>query len=116
MAPLDQDFFNSYQQFCFFCHMSILYTVALITGKRQRCPPPPPAKKRKHIMWIRPLIQQRDEKGAYSNLMADLYNLDNLAFKNYTRMTPDLFDLLTSRVGPHLRKRGPTSGKHSVQG
>ena len=93
-----------------FFQMSIIYTMALVTGEQRRPPSPPPspppAKKRKHRMWIRPWIEQRDEKGAYNNPMADLYTLDTSAFRNYTRITPEFFELLTSRVEPHLRKRG----------
>ena len=88
-----------------FIQMSFAFTLALMTGEVQPSPPPPPPKKRKHSVWIRPWLQQRDEKGAYTNHMSDLYTLDNSAFTNYTRLTPEFFDFLNARLEPCLTKR-----------
>ena len=68
--------------------------------------PPPPAKpKRKHRMWVKPWIMQRADKGAYTNIMADLYETDQPGFKNYLRMTPEFFEMLKERLVPRLTKR-----------
>ena len=43
-------------------------------------PPAPPAPiqrpRRRHNMWVRPWLLQREERGAYHNIMADLYATD----------------------------------------
>ena len=53
-------------------------------------PPPPPAiqrPRRRHNMWVRPWLLQREERGAYHNIMAELYATDIPGFTNYMRMT-----------------------------
>ena len=54
--------------------------------------PPATKPKRKHTMWTKPWIMQRDDKGTYINIMPDLYETDIHCFKNYKRMTPEFFD------------------------
>ena len=52
-------------------------------------PPPPPAiqrPRRRHNMWVRPWLIQREERGAFHNIMADLYATDLPGFTNYMRM------------------------------
>ena len=44
--------------------------------------------RRRHNMWVRPWLLQREERGAYHNIMADLYATDIPGFINYMRMTP----------------------------
>ena len=66
--------------------------------------PPPPQPKRKHRMWVKPWIMHRDDKGAYTNIMADLYETDQPGFKNYLRMTPDFFEMLKERLVPRLTR------------
>ena len=62
---------------------------------RQAQQPPPPAPihrpRRRHNMWVRPWLLQREERGAYHNIMADLYATDIQGFTNYMRMTPEFF-------------------------
>ena len=53
-------------------------------------PPPPPAiqrPRRRHNMWVRPWLLQREKRGAYHNIMAELYATDIPGFTNYRRMT-----------------------------
>ena len=47
-------------------------------------PPPPPAiqrPRRRHNMWVRPWLLQREERGAYHNIMAELYATDIPGFQ-----------------------------------
>ena len=51
-------------------------------------PPPPPARqrpRRRHNMWVRPWLLQREERGAYHNIMAELYATDIPGFTNFMR-------------------------------
>ena len=58
-------------------------------------PPLPPAVRQRpsrgHKIWVRPWLLQREERGAYHNIMAELYATDIPGFTNYMRMTPEFF-------------------------
>ena len=43
--------------------------------------PPVPLPKPKR-MWAKPWIMERDDKGAYSTIMTDLYKTDMPSFRN----------------------------------
>ena len=71
-------------------------------------PPPPPAKqrpRRRHNMWVRPGLLQREERGAYHNIMAELYATDIPGFTNYMRMTPEFFEMIKTRLEPCLARQ-----------
>ena len=72
-------------------------------------PPPPPAPihrpRRRHNMWVRQWLLQREERGAYHNIMADLYATDIPGSTNYMRMTPELFEIIKTRLEPHLARQ-----------
>ena len=55
-------------------------------------------------MWVRPWLLQREERGAYHNIMADLYAIDIPGFTNYMRMTPEFFEMIKTRLEPHLTR------------
>ena len=56
-------------------------------------------------MWVRPWIMQREDKGAYHNLLNELYNTDIPGFTNFMRMTPEFFEMINARVKPCLAKQ-----------
>ena len=56
--------------------------------------PPSPPRKRQHRMWVKPWIQQRDGKGAYTNVLSELYRTDTQDSTKYTRMKPEFFQLI----------------------
>ena len=56
-------------------------------------------------MWVRPWLLQREERGAYHNIMADLYATDIPGFTNYMRMTPEFFEMIKTRLEPHLARQ-----------
>ena len=71
-------------------------------------PPPPPAiqrPRRRHNMWVRPWLLQREESGAYHNIMAELYATDIPGFTNYMRMTPEFFEMIKTRLEPRLARQ-----------
>ena len=57
-------------------------------------------------MWVRPWLLQREERGgAYHNIMAGLYATDIPGFTNYMRMTPEFFEMIKTRLEPHLARQ-----------
>ena len=70
--------------------------------------PPPPARqrpRRRHNMWVRPWLLQREEMRSYHNIMADLYATDIPGFTNYMRMTPDFFEMIKTRLEARIAKQ-----------
>ena len=48
---------------------------------------------------------QREDKGAYHNLLAKICNTDIPGFINYMRMTPEFFEMIKAWVQPILTKQ-----------
>ena len=71
----------------------------------QPTPPARQAPRRRHNMWVMTWIMQREEKGAYHNLLNELYNTDIPRFTNFMRMTPEFFEMIKARVEPRLAKQ-----------
>ena len=73
--------------------------------------PPPPAPpviqrpRRRHNMWVRPWLLQREERGAYHNIITELYATDIPGYTNYMRMTPEFFEIIKTRLEPHLARQ-----------
>ena len=44
-------------------------------------------------------------EGTYHNIMADLYATDIPGFINYMRMTPEFFEMIKTRLEPHLARQ-----------
>ena len=70
-------------------------------------PPPPPRQRlrRRHNMLVRPWLLQREERLAYHNIMAELYDTDIPGFTNYMRMTPEFFEMIKIRLEPCLARQ-----------
>ena len=85
----------------------MMYFQFLCRPQQPPAPPPPPIQRprRRHNMWVRPWLLQREERGAYHNIMADLYATDIPRFTNYMRMTPELFEMIKTRLEPHLARQ-----------
>nr|XP_054761139.1 uncharacterized protein LOC129267454 [Lytechinus pictus] len=58
--------------------------------------------------WVRPWIGRRRQFGLYDQLLVELRNEDQAAFKNFMRMPPEMFDELLTRVGPSITKQNTT--------
>ena len=72
----------------------------------QAAPPPPAIQRpRRHNMWVRPWLLQREERGAYHNIMTGLYATDIPGFTNFMRMTPEFFEMIKTRLEPCLARQ-----------
>ena len=68
-------------------------------------PPPPPARqrpRRRHNMWVRSWLLQSEERGVYHNIMAELYATYIPGFTNFMRMISEFFEMIKTRLEPHL--------------
>ena len=65
-------------------------------------------RRRQRRFWIRPWIGRRRQFGLYDQLLVELRNEDQSAFKNFMRMQPEMFDELLTRVGPRITKQNTT--------
>ena len=95
--------------FLVFIQLQIIMYFQFLHRPQQPAPPAPPAPihrpRRRHNMWVRPWLLQREERGAYHNIMADLYATDIPGFTNYMRMTPEFFEMIKTRLEPHLARQ-----------
>ena len=95
----------------FFIQLHILMYLLFLHRPQQppqAVPPPPPAiqrPRRRHNMWVRPWLLQREERGAYHNIMAELYPTDIPGFTNFMRMTPEFFEMIKTRLEPRLARQ-----------
>ena len=95
--------------FLVFIQLQIIMYFHFLRQAQQPPPPAPPAPiqrpRRRHNMWVRPWLLQREERGAYHNIMADLYATDIPGFTNYMRMTPEFFEMMKTRLEPRLARQ-----------
>ena len=61
-------------------------------------------RKRKKSVWMRDWLQRRVLYGQREKLVAELREEDARGYKNYMRISPELFQELLERVGPRLEK------------
>ena len=61
-------------------------------------------RKRKKSVWMRDWLQRRVLYGQYEKLVAELREDDARGYKNYMRISPELFQELLEHVGPRLEK------------
>ena len=68
-------------------------------------PQPSPRKRRKPPNpWVMPWIPQRQEKGCYNNLLADLIHTDITEYQNFVRMSSAFFDVIEESIHHHIKK------------
>ena len=84
----------------------MLYPLLHLGG--QAPTPLAPKPKRRHTCWVKPWIQQREDRGAYTNIMQELYETDIPGFRNFIHMTPELFEMLKEKLAPRLTKQKTT--------
>ena len=109
---MEDIFSNKFEVFLFFIQLHILMYLLFLHRPRQppqaAAPLPPPAiqrPRRRHNMWVRPWLLQREERGAYHNIMAELYATDIPGFTNFMRMTPEFFEMIKTRLEPCLARQ-----------
>ena len=106
---MEDIFSNKLGLFLFFIQLHMLMYLLFLRRPPQAAPsPPPPAiqrPRRRHNLWVRPWLLQREERGAYHNIMAELYATDIPGFTNFMRMTPEFFEMIKTRLEPHLARQ-----------
>ena len=61
--------------------------------------------RKRRVRWVKSWIGRRRQFGLYDQLMVELRNEDQRAFKNFLRMPPEMYDELLERVGPRIAKQ-----------
>ena len=64
----------------------------------------PKRTRKKKSVWMRSWLQRWVFLGQYEKLVAELRGEDLRGFRNYMRISPELFQELLERVGPRLMK------------
>ena len=112
MPPLNRrQLQQQFRAFLVFIQLHIMTYLLFLRRPQQpppAAPPPPPARqrpRRRHNMWVRPWLLQREERGAYHNIMAELYATDIPGFTNFMRMTPEFFEMIKTRLEPRLARQ-----------
>ena len=59
----------------------------------------------KRSVWARSWLLRRPHYGQYEKLLSELLKEDGAGFRNFLRITPDLFQELVERVGPRIEKQ-----------
>ena len=101
--------FQDSPTFLVFIQLQIMMFLLFLRRAQQPppAPPPPPARqrpRRRHNMWVRPWLLQREQRGAYHNIMAELYATGIPGFTNYMRMTLEFFEMIKTRLEPRVAR------------
>jgi len=64
-------------------------------------------KRKRRQMWVRPMLQCKQQEGAFNMLMADLHSDDIEMYEGFTRMSPEHFDELLELVRHYITKSCP---------
>ena len=79
----------------------------------QSQPQPAPRRRRKpQNRWIMPWILRRQEKGCYSNILADLIHTDIPGYQNFVVLPPTLSTSLRNAFTTTSRSQSPISGSY----
>ena len=65
----------------------------------------PPQRKTQRKVWVREWLTRRHEFGQYDSLLTELHKEDQRGYKNYLRITPDLFQEMVEKLTPRLQKQ-----------
>ena len=63
-----------------------------------------PLRRKAKKIWIREWLAKRSTFGQYDSLLTELHKEDQRGYKNYLRITPDLFQEMVERITPRLQK------------
>ena len=102
---------QQFRAFLVFIQLNIITYLLFLRRPQQpppAPPPPPPARqrpRRRHNMWVRPWLLQREERRAYHNIMAELYATHIPGFTNFMRMTPEFLEMIKTRLEPPLARQ-----------
>lgn len=65
----------------------------------------PPRRRTPRKVWVREWLARRQEFGQYDRLLTELHKEDQRGYKNYLRITPDLFQEMVEKLTPRLQKQ-----------
>ena len=81
-------------------HLDLLQlAIYYLKKKRKR------KQRKRRVRWVKSWIGRRRQFGLYDQLMVELRNEDQRAFKNFLHMPREIYDELLERVGPRIAKR-----------
>ena len=87
------------------CPTASTFTTSTAPPRRRRKPPNP---------WVMLWILQREERGCYRTLLADLTQTDLLGYQNFLRMPPAFFYLIEEHIN-HRIKKSVTNFKKPIE-
>jgi hypothetical protein len=61
--------------------------------------------KKRRALWTRAWLVRRPDFGTYEHLMNELEREDSLGYKNYLRMSPEVFAEILERLTPRIQKK-----------
>ena len=119
-ASHHRDFTHHLRVILVFIEFNILICILMDRQKRTHLNPAPPPviqpqvqpqpqsaprrRRKPENSWVMPWILQRQEKGCYSNLLADLIHTDMPGYQNFVRMTPGFFYLIEECIHHCIKK------------
>ena len=62
-------------------------------------------KRKKRAVWVKSWLAERDDKGAYNNILAELQLHDRENYRRFLRMDSTTFGELVKLVTPSLEKK-----------
>ena len=62
-------------------------------------------RQRQREVCVKPWLLHHPVFGQYENLLVELNREDPRGYKNFLRVTPELFNELVDCIGPHLQKK-----------
>ena len=92
--------------FFFMAAAAVLTHVYYSRPQRLQGPPdePPPPLRRSKRIWSRQWLLRRSQHGDFDHLLRELHREDPKGFKNFLRISPDLFLEMVERLAPRLTK------------
>ena len=65
----------------------------------------PPRRKTQRKVWVREWLTRSHEFGQYDCLLTEMHKEDGRGYKNFLRITPDLFQEMVEKLTPRLQKQ-----------
>ena len=62
-------------------------------------------RKRNRLIWVRPWIARKDERGVYNQLVQELALEDETSYRDFFRMDKHQFRFIADVVGPRISKQ-----------
>ena len=103
-ATHHRDFLHKLRVLLVFIEFHILICIMIRRQRRTHLNPAPPPALQPPNPWVMPWILKKQEKGCYSNLLAELIHTDIPGYQNLFRLLPAFFDLIEKRLHHCIKK------------